>query len=412
MAQHLKSVCGSRDFDRAPPAGRGGPQTSRGLTRRKRSVRKPEQVGSWRIRLGHPWDPRPELVLKIWMPLVSTGTGAETYADRLKDLLAARGHDVSLDKVAHRFQYAPWLARLRPPDDAEVVFANSWSASGFARNIPLVTVVHHVAVDPAGDPFKSLPQRLFHHFFVKRMERSAIRRSRRVIAVSRTTADAIRNYLLPCVPDIVPPGIDTDFFSPGDVRELRSIEDPVRLLFVGKPSFRKGFDIVDAVVERMGRQVELTCVGDPPPRGVPRPNARYLGRVSESELRDCYRSADLLMFPSRLEGFGYVAAEALACGLPVVCTEGTAVEETCGTGSHSLRAPPGDIEGFCEVIRSAWAAEPGLAKTRVSARKWAKERFSNIDWAEAMEQIFIEAARESAGGHAEQGGILRAPFKK
>jgi len=334
------------------------------------------------------------------MPLVSTATGAETYAERLKDLLAARGHDVSLEKVAHRFQYAPWLAGLRPPDGADVVFANSWSAWAFARNIPLVTVVHHVAVDPAGDAFKSLPQTLFHHVIVKRMERAAIRRSRRVVAVSQTTADAIRNYLLPCSPDVVSPGIDTDFFSPRDGREPRSIEDPVRLLFVGKPSFRKGFDIVDAVVERMGSQVDLTCVGDSPSRGVPRPNARYLGRVNEGELRDCYRSADLLMFPSRLEGFGYVAAEALACGLPVVCSEGTAVEETCGPGPHSLRAPPGDVAGICEAIRSAWATEPGLAKMRVSARNWAEERFSNAAWVDAMERIFFEAASGPAGGHA------------
>lgn len=333
-----------------------------------------------------------EAVLKVWMPVIATGTGAEVYADRLAEQLTAKGHEVSLQKAPHRFQYAPWFSGLRPPADADVVFANSWSARAFAGKLPLVTVVHHVATDPAGDAFKTLAQRCFHQGFVKPMELAALRRSQRVVAVSATTAGAIDAHLSPTATDVVPPGIDIDFFAPDPGAQPSDPNRTLQLLFVGKPSFRKGFDLVHDIVAKLDDRVALTCVGDPPDAGLPKPKAVYTGRINDTDLRDLYRRSDLLLFPSRLEGFGYVAAEALACGLPVVCTKGTAVEETCGEGPHTITAPAGDTGGFCKAIVSAWAAEPGLATARQTARDRAGA-FSNAIWADAMERILRDAIK-------------------
>lgn len=323
--------------------------------------------------------------MKIWLPLITTGTGAEVYTRRLAEGLAARGHNVQLDVAPHRFQYAPWLAGLRAPVGTDVVLANSWSAAAFSGPAPLVTAVHHVVHDPALSAHKTMPQRIFHRAFVFPMERRAVMRSAAVIAVSRTTADAVHRHLGDAPVDVVLNGVDTGYFHPAQHRPPRDPAAPLELLFVGKPSRRKGFDLIAEVVARLGEACRLTCIGPPPERGLPRPPARYLGRVSLEALREAYRGSDLLLFPSRLEGFGYAAAEALACGLPVLCAQGGAVAEivpdSCGI------ACPSDAAACAEAVL-ALAADPGRHEAmRRSARAHAVASLDARRWITETENV-------------------------
>lgn len=57
---------------------------------------------------------------------------------------------------------------------------------------------------------------------------------------------------------------------------------------------------------------------------------RFLGRVSDSELKALYTGAKALVFPSKTEGFGLPPLEAMLCGCPVIATTGGAVPEVCG----------------------------------------------------------------------------------
>ena len=70
--------------------------------------------------------------MHVWMPLIRTGTGSEVYTHVLARRLRERGHRVTLDAVPHLFQYAPWLAPVSVPADADVTLANSWNAAAFA----------------------------------------------------------------------------------------------------------------------------------------------------------------------------------------------------------------------------------------------------------------------------------------
>ena len=73
--------------------------------------------------------------------------------------------------------------------------------------------------------------------------------------------------------------------------------------------------------------------------------------VGWAELREEYRAADALLLPSRLEGFGYVVAEAMACKLPVITTNGTSLPELVEDGFSGKLCTPNDPEAFAAAVR-------------------------------------------------------------
>ena len=82
------------------------------------------------------------------------------------------------------------------------------------------------------------------------------------------------------------------------------------------------------------------------------------------------------MFPSRFEGFGYVALEAMACGKPVVATNSTSIPEVVDNGTTGILCPTDDIESFVAACRKL-AADRGLCgRMGEAGRKRAVEEFS------------------------------------
>lgn len=137
--------------------------------------------------------------------------------------------------------------------------------------------------------------------------------------------------------ELVPPGVDHAFFSPGDragARAALDLDDRPTLLFVGRIQPLKGLTIaVQALAELTDRRSRLVVVGGPSGSDGPDELARVRSMVAELGLRDrvtfvepqphhrlstFYRAADVVVVPSRSESFGLVVLEAAACGVPVV----------------------------------------------------------------------------------------------
>lgn len=330
--------------------------------------------------------------LSVWMPTISTGTGAEVYARRLADGLTGLGHRVKLEFAPHRFQYAPWFTGLRPPPDCDVTIANSWNAAAFAYAAPLVTVVHHVVHDPSLAAFKSYPQHLFHRGFVLPMERATLARSAAVVAVSRTTAKAVEAHLGLATAVTIINGVDTDYFTPEADSAAPRGTGPLKLLFVGKPSHRKGFDIVGRLVNALGDACSLTCIGPEAERGLSLPPGDYRGRVSREELRQAYRQADFLLLPSRLEGFGYAAAEALACGTPVICGAAGAVPEISCPPRAAIAIDESDMQRSARDIADCVKDHARHARMRQEARQIACSGLDEMRWLAEMETLIRSVA--------------------
>jgi D-inositol-3-phosphate glycosyltransferase len=139
--------------------------------------------------------------------------------------------------------------------------------------------------------------------------------------------------------EIVAPGVEHAFFSPGDREGARSAlglgQDPI-LLLVGRIQPLKGLDVAVHALHHLGRaDARLVVVGGTSGADA----ARYLAEVEQnahrlrvaSQLRfvpplphhllsTYYRAADVVLVPSRSESFGLVALEAAACGVPVVAS--------------------------------------------------------------------------------------------
>jgi glycosyltransferase involved in cell wall biosynthesis len=169
---------------------------------------------------------------------------------------------------------------------------------------------------------------------LERLERSVLRRSRRVMVHSPYTADlVVRAGVKASRVEVVPIPIDTDQYAPADGDEGRE-----GVLFVGRAlDPRKGCERLMALLDVSEAThfagVDIVSTGSAPPWAV-RSDVRWRGRVED--LPSAYRRAQVLALPSRQEGFGIVAFEALASGTPVVAYR-------CGGPDQLLRESGGGI---------------------------------------------------------------------
>lgn len=152
----------------------------------------------------------------------------------------------------------------------------------------------------------------------------------------------------------------------------------MRVLFVGRFDKQKGIDILFDALKLIESDVHAFIAGGAvlADEGLPDPPqcANFLGWVSP-EVLEVYRlSADVMIIPSRWEGFGLVAVEAMRAGLAVIASRTGGLKEIVEDGVTGVLFEPGSVSELAEAIRSrdslAWR-EMGFA-----ARSRFEERFT------------------------------------
>ena len=272
---------------------------------------------------------------------------------------------------------------LRRLGDVDALHANYW-LSGVAGHrlkheleLPLVSTFHTLARVKAetGD---DEPERRV------RSEASVIGCSDAILASCAAEVDQlVRLYGAdPARVEIVAPGVDHAFFSPGDrsgarraLRHLHLSDGPV-LLFVGRIQPLKGLDVAvralaeldrpdatlvvvggasgpdgAAEVDRIGKLVADLGVGD---------QIRFVEPVPHHLLSTYYRAADVCLVPSRSESFGLVALEAAACGTPVVAAAVGGLRTLVDHERTGFLVDDRDPVAFAACVREI-LAEPALA---------------------------------------------------
>jgi glycosyltransferase involved in cell wall biosynthesis len=133
---------------------------------------------------------------------------------------------------------------------------------------------------------------------------------------------------------------------------------------------------------------------------------RFLGPLVGEELLREYRTADTLVFPTRIEAYGMVVTEALAVGLPVIATAVGGVPEALGStadGSPGLLVPPDDAGRLGEAL-GAWLRNEGL---RTQLRRAARVRRTTLGGWDATAR-HLAVALAIAGDGAGQAGAQSA----
>ncbi|HIK06675.1 MAG TPA: glycosyltransferase family 4 protein [Trichormus sp. M33_DOE_039] len=107
--------------------------------------------------------------------------------------------------------------------------------------------------------------------------------------------------------------------------ESFSPERPLRALFLGQVTLRKGITSVLAAVEKLaGYPIEFWLVGSQqieiPPQLETHPQIRWVGQVNRSETAQYYQQADVFLFPTLSDGFGLTQLEAQAWKLPIIAS--------------------------------------------------------------------------------------------
>ncbi|MEE9247126.1 MAG: glycosyltransferase [Dehalococcoidia bacterium] len=203
-----------------------------------------------------------------------------------------------------------------------------------------------------------------------RSERAILNRADQIVAVSEHERLNMIDYY-DASPDkirVIPCGVDMDTFRPRDKDESRrelGIGDSKVLLFVGRVQPLKGPELLlRAVANLKNREgLRLLIVGGDEEGDAELNQLRKLaqelgithmvtfeGIVQQKRLPLYYNAADVCIVPSYYESFGLVAAEALACGTPVIAARVGGLRETVTDGVNGYLIPSRSPEAFAERI--------------------------------------------------------------
>lgn len=215
-------------------------------------------------------------------------------------------------------------------------------------------------------------------------EQCALRRADKVLALSQYTFDLIRAQVETEKLFLAPCGIDVAKFTP-------AAESAARNYILSTARFsdpRKNVRLLLQAYAQVHRNrpdlPDLYLVGDQPSAenqallvqlGIAE-KVRMLGQKNSDELSELFRNAYLFALSSDEEGLGIVVLEAMASGLPIVCTDCGGPSTAIAQGKSGILTPVGSVDDFAQGLEKL-IANPTLAFAMgQEGRRIAEERFS------------------------------------
>ncbi|RME25811.1 MAG: glycosyltransferase family 1 protein [Deltaproteobacteria bacterium] len=335
--------------------------------------------------------------LHVWFISIRAGSGTDRFVERLAAGLEALGVRCTTTWLQARAELLPWLEKApENPGQVDIVHVNTWLHPRFLpEGIPVVATAHLCVHGEEYRRYKSVAESIYHRFRVKPIERRILSRASTTVAVSRFTAEQYRKAF-GIGAKVIYNGIDTGVFSPGSDGKP---DGEFTLLFVGNLSRRKGADLLEPVMRRLGKGFRLVVASGlrKLPSGILLPEGSVLVRDcnTDEDMARVYRMADALLFPSRLEGLPFAVQEAMACGLPVIGSRIPSLVEALGEEQPSgILCDTDDVEQFANAAR--FLAEHSEEASRLGrlARGRAERMFGLRRMAEEYLETYVEAAEK------------------
>jgi glycosyltransferase involved in cell wall biosynthesis len=176
-----------------------------------------------------------------------------------------------------------------------------------------------------------------------------------IVTASQFTASTIKLAPSVTAPIVtVPYGCPPPRTTASNEGDIRKASDPLRIIFVGSLSQRKGLAYLLDAVEQMGNGVELTLIGRETGQCSVRDKAlkkhRWFPSISHGEVLKEMSRQDVLVFPSLFEGFGMVVTEALSQGVPVITTPHTCGPDILTEGQDGFVVPIRSVDAIIEKL--------------------------------------------------------------
>ena len=200
-----------------------------------------------------------------------------------------------------------------------------------------------------------------HIFFYRRVLLPAAHRTKQVMTTSDFSASEIVTHLGIARERItvIPLGVDEIFQAhvevPPDFRSRYGLPERF-FLYLGNRKPHKNLRLLMEAHERARIGWPLVIAGESDGgrfRAIEEEARRrglvMLDDVPDEDLPDLYRSASAFVFPSRYEGFGLPPLEAMACGVPVICSDAASLPEA--VENAAIQVGPDDVVGWSEAMR-------------------------------------------------------------
>lgn len=233
-----------------------------------------------------------------------------------------------------------------------------------------------------------------------RLKRMAYRRSNfEILVASSWMENMVRQS--PLMDDVpvhkVPFGLDLDFFKPGDqtAAKARLGIEPHRLVLCFRSVVNdfKGLQYVIEALDRLQTQVPICLLTLNDKGRIEKFKDRFqvveLGWTNDdSVMQDVYSATDLFLMPSLADSFGLMAVEAMACGKPTICFEGTALPEVVFTPEAGLAVPSRDSAALAAAMERLIGDPQERLARGARSRQLAEQHYDIRLQAERMVDVY------------------------
>jgi glycosyltransferase involved in cell wall biosynthesis len=214
---------------------------------------------------------------------------------------------------------------------------------------------------------------------------------------------------------IIQHGVDTGLFFESNRTTDSKI---VKISFIGHIGENKGADILPDIIELVVKRyasIDVTIAGHGEMRSLlehrfkeKKVPVRLLGYIRPETVSDVLRNTDILVLPTRVEGFGLIIIEAMLCGVvPVVSRLDGITTNIVQHGVTGYLPEMNDIKGFADSIIGLIERPELLRQMSSNAVADAQNRFSLLHMIEEYEKIFSEDDdRTSVGQRGKVGWLI------
>ncbi len=354
--------------------------------------------------------------------------GAEVHLHEIFRRIASRGHEVVLLASGY-----PGGAEEETVDGIRVIRRGRWWNFNYVVPFIYLSRLRHMGFDIVIDDINKIPfytplyvhtplLGMMHHLFGESIFHETalpfalyvfgseqllplVYRKTRLTVVSDSTRDElIKKGVSPSGITVIHNGIDHNCYRP----DLRRRQPEPNVVYLGRIKKYKSIDLVLHAMKRVIEQVPkatLTIVGD----GDDRPRlektaadlgitaaVRFTGHVTEKEKIRLLQKAEVVVNPSRKEGWGVTVIESNACGAPVIACDVPGLRDAVQDGKTGVLVRYGDVRNFAAsvvlMLRNPRVREEFSRRSVAWARGFSWDRATH-QTLEVIEQVVSKGGR-------------------